>query len=65
MSHFQPLEVVDRGSETQLQVGENLNCKIQRSSNICMLISALATSDLKLFYCIYKEPGMNHIQPQR
>ena len=25
MSHFQPLEVVGRGSETQLQAGENLN----------------------------------------
>ena len=25
MSNFQPLEVVDRGSETQLQVVENLN----------------------------------------
>ena len=25
MSNFHPLEVVDRGSETQLQVGENLN----------------------------------------
>ena len=25
MSNFQPLEVVDRGSETQPQVGENLN----------------------------------------
>ena len=25
MSHFYPLEVVGRGSETQLQVGENLN----------------------------------------
>ena len=25
MSNFQPLEVVGRGSETQLQVGENLN----------------------------------------
>ena len=25
MSNFQPLEVVVRGSETQLQVGENLN----------------------------------------
>ena len=24
-SHFHPLEVVGRGSETQLQVGENLN----------------------------------------
>ena len=25
MSNFQPVDVVDRGSETQLQVGENLN----------------------------------------
>ena len=25
MSHFQPLEVVGRGSETQLQGGGNLN----------------------------------------
>ena len=25
MSHFQPLEVVGRGSKPQLQVGENLN----------------------------------------
>ena len=27
MSNFHPLEVVDRGSETQLQVGENLNLR--------------------------------------
>ena len=26
MSNFHPLEVVGRGSETQLQVSENLNC---------------------------------------
>ena len=26
MSKFHPLEVVDRGSETLLQVGENLIC---------------------------------------
>ena len=25
MSHFYPLEIVGRGSETQLQVGENVN----------------------------------------
>ena len=25
MSNFYPLEIVGRGSETQLQVGENLN----------------------------------------
>ena len=29
VSNFHPLEVVDRGSETQLQVGENF--KMQRS----------------------------------
>ena len=29
-SNFQPFEVVDRGSETQLQVGENLNYAAQR-----------------------------------
>ena len=29
MSNFHPLEVVDRGSETQFQVGENLNYIIQ------------------------------------
>ena len=29
MSNFHPLEVVGRGSETQFQVGENLN-KITR-----------------------------------
>ena len=31
MHNFQPLEVVGRGSETQLQVGENLN-KLTTSS---------------------------------
>ena len=30
MSDFHPLEVVGRGSETQLQVGENLNKLIQQ-----------------------------------
>ena len=30
MSNFHPLEVVGRGSETQLHVGENLNCITQR-----------------------------------
>ena len=32
MSNFQPLEVVDRGSETQPQVGENLNKIISKKS---------------------------------
>ena len=30
MRNFHPLEVVDRGSEAQLQVGENLNDLIWR-----------------------------------
>ena len=30
MSKFHPFDVVDRGSETQLKVGENLNYLIQR-----------------------------------
>ena len=30
MSNFHPLEVVGRGSETQLQVGENLNKMTER-----------------------------------
>ena len=30
VSNFHPLEVVGRGSETQLQVGENLNAIIER-----------------------------------
>ena len=34
MSNFQPLEVVDRGSETQLQVGENLNKLIWQDKGI-------------------------------
>ena len=29
-SNFQPLEVVGRGSETQLQVAENINYLIKR-----------------------------------
>ena len=30
MSSFNPLEVVDRSSETQLQMGGNINCPILR-----------------------------------
>ena len=30
MSNFRPLEVMDRGSDTQLQVGENLQEITQR-----------------------------------
>ena len=33
MSNFQPLEVVGRGSETQLQVAENLNKLTQQNQS--------------------------------
>ena len=33
MSNFQPLDVVGRGSETQLQVGENLNKLTDRDNS--------------------------------
>ena len=41
MSNFHPLEVVGRGSETQLQVGENLN------SIICALMDDTYRPKLK------------------
>ena len=34
MSNFQPLEIVGRGSETQLQVGENLNKLTQQKKGL-------------------------------
>ena len=36
MSYFHPLEVVGRGSETQLRVGENLNRITQREKGQCI-----------------------------
>ena len=36
MSNFHPFEVVGRGSETQLQVGENLNRITQREKDQCI-----------------------------
>ena len=38
MSNFQPLKVVGRGSETQLQMGENLNKLKQLRGMISILI---------------------------
>ena len=38
MSNFHPLEVVGRGSETQLHVGENLNYISYRSKVLVRLI---------------------------
>ena len=34
MSNFQPLEVEDRGSETQLQVAENCNTLTQQDKGL-------------------------------
>ena len=39
MSNFRQLEVVGRGSETQLQVGENLNTIPQRIKGENIVIS--------------------------
>ena len=46
-SNFHPLEVVDRGSETQLQVGENLNTttrvnNVLQSTQKCLIWTALS-----------------------
>ena len=38
MSNFHPLEVVSRGSETQLQVGEKLNELTQRF-DMCLSVN--------------------------
>ena len=42
MGNFHPLDVVGRGSETQLQVGENLNYLIKSSrvkSNYILIVT--------------------------
>ena len=43
MSNFHPLEVVGLGSETQLQVGENLNYETKRSMFRIILLSLRLT----------------------
>ena len=54
MSNFHPLEVVGRGSETQLQVGDNLNSLIQRFKGytVCDILLNSA-SDLILVMSIF------------
>ena len=49
MSNFQPLEVVDRGSETELHVVENYN-KCTQSVELYPLefVSGIATPNLNL-----------------
>ena len=48
MSHCHPLEVVGRGSETQLQVGENFNYLIYGSR-----VNVGPTSQTASHYCLY------------
>ena len=45
MSHFLPLDVVDRGRETQLQVGENLNYSMSRFKDLKIYIKAHLPDD--------------------
>ena len=49
MSNFQPLEVVDRGSETQPQVVENLNKSIQQDK--VNIVTYITGTDLKKCPC--------------
>ena len=52
MSNFQPLEVVGRGSEKQIQVGENLNIFTQQEKGsvvaicVCDVYLSLSHFDL-------------------
>ena len=48
MSNFQPLEVVDRGSETQLQVADNLN-KLTQQDNTSKIKPDMNQQYLKIF----------------
>ena len=45
MSNFHPLEVVGRGSETQLQVGENLNDLMQRFKGYLLKLFIFRSSE--------------------
>ena len=46
MSNCHPLEVVGRGSETQLQVGENLNKITEREKGVSVIYSRFCPSFL-------------------
>ena len=59
MSNFQPLEVVGRGSETQLQVAENLNKLIQQDTSQALIVSnrqsrpTKCISQIKLHFLLF------------
>ena len=45
LSNFHPLEVVGRGSETQLQVGENVNLGLQHNITFVQFVTVLVGGD--------------------
>ena len=52
MSNFEPLKIVGRGSETQLQVGENIN-KYHGEDSVKPKQCRQFTGDLGIFYMRY------------
>ena len=59
MSNFHPLEVVGRGSETQLQVGENLNWYKLAGKRLTKTM----VSDSDVFMSVQKLPQMKQCVP--
>ena len=53
MDNFQPLEVADRGSDTQLQVVENLNKLTQQDKS-----SDPVSEFMSLFVCLFVNSGI-------
>ena len=50
MSNFQPLEVADRGSETQLQVGDNLNYDMCRRCEAVHQVSGVQQNGKQMLF---------------
>ena len=48
MSNFQPLEIVDRGSETQLQEGDFFKCNALTLSILTLPLSSSSTTSREL-----------------
>ena len=70
MSNFHPLVVVDRGSETQLQVGENFNLAVKGLVNDSCKIIRCAVDRLRnkvirlfcsmIYYLFYNDIFTSH-----
>ena len=65
MSNFHPPEVVGRGSETQLQVGENLNDEMQllRGQYTNMCITYRGTQKSKSYFRTTCPTFISHTLP--